>query len=120
MATVDLAHGARSAACALCPVPSGHTHNGSREETMTQSSRQNPAVTIRWRLPADDNAISRLNDATFGGTAEARLIANLRAAGLAVIELVAVDRGEIVGHVLFSRLAVASNGHPVETLALAP
>ncbi len=77
-------------------------------------------VTIRRRVPTDDDTIRRLNDAAFGGTAEAKLIADLRAAGLAVIELVASDQDEIVGHILFSRLAVASNGKPVEALALAP
>jgi len=87
---------------------------------MTRSNRQDQVVTIRRCVAADDDAIRRLNDATFGGTAEARLIADLRAAGLAVIELVAVDQGAIVGHILFSRLAVASDGKPIETLALAP
>jgi len=77
-------------------------------------------VTIRRRVPADDDAIRRLNDAAFGGTAEAKLIADLHAAGLAVIELVASDQGDIVGHILFSSLAVASSGKPVEVLALAP
>ena len=46
-------------------------------------------MTTRRRLPADDDAIRHLNDAAFGGTAESTLIADLRAADLAVIELVA-------------------------------
>jgi putative acetyltransferase len=77
-------------------------------------------VTIRRRLPADDDAIRRLNDAAFGGSAESKLIADLRMARLAVIELVALAHDDIVGHILFSELAVLSDGRPVDVLALAP
>ena len=77
-------------------------------------------MTVRRRLPADDDAIRRLNDAAFGGPAESRLIADLRAAGLAVIELVAPQHDDIVGHILFSALSVRSDGRPVDALALAP
>jgi putative acetyltransferase len=77
-------------------------------------------VTIRQRLPADDDAIRRLNDVAFGGASESKLIAELRRAGLAFIELVAEDRAEIVGHILFSKLCVRSDAKPVDTLALAP
>src|SRR5262245_8625137 len=52
--------------------------------------------------------------------AESRLIADLRAARLAVIDLVAEDQAEIVGHILFSKLCVLSDAKPVDTLALAP
>jgi len=77
-------------------------------------------MTIRRRLPADDDAIRRLNDAAFGGPAESKLISDLRAAGLAVIELVALAHDDIVGHILFSELSVLSDGRPVDALALAP
>jgi putative acetyltransferase len=77
-------------------------------------------VTIRRRRPADDDAIRRLNDAAFGGPGESKLISDLRAAGLAVIELVAVAHDEVAGHILFSELSVLSDGRPVDALALAP
>ena len=77
-------------------------------------------MTIRWRLPADDDAIRRLNDAAFGGTAESTWIADLRTAGLAVIELVALAHDDIAGHILLSTLSVRSDGRAVDALALAP
>jgi putative acetyltransferase len=87
---------------------------------MAGPRRQDLVVTIRQRLPADDDAILRLNDAAFGGTFESKLIADLRTARLAVIELVALAHDDIAGHILFSELAVQSDGRPVDTLALAP
>jgi putative acetyltransferase len=77
-------------------------------------------VTIRERIAVDDDAIRCLNDAAFGGPAESSLIADLRAARLATIELLALQGAEPVGHILFSRLAVVADGRPVDTLALAP
>ncbi|MGE3650938.1 MAG: GNAT family N-acetyltransferase [Reyranellaceae bacterium] len=75
---------------------------------------------IRERNPADDEVIREVNDAAFGGSDESRLVEDLRAAELAMIELVAVEQSAIVGHILFSRLAVALDGRPIRTLALAP
>ena len=77
-------------------------------------------VTIRDRASGDYRAIRRLNDAAFGGPAESRLIADLRACGLAVIELVALEETVPIGHILFSRLSVVADGRPVDVLALAP
>jgi putative acetyltransferase len=77
-------------------------------------------VVIRERGPADDDAIRRLNNAAFGGTAESKLVEDLRAARLAAVELVAVDAAAIVGHILFSALVVTVDGEAVPTLALAP
>jgi putative acetyltransferase len=77
-------------------------------------------MTVRRRLPADDDAIRRLNDGAFGGPAESKLVSDLRAADLAVIELVALLDGDIAGHILFSALSVRSDGRPVAALALAP
>jgi putative acetyltransferase len=77
-------------------------------------------VVIREREPADDEAIRRLNDAAFGGPIEGRIVEELRNARLAVIELVAVEAGEIVGHILFSALKVTFGEEMIPTLALAP
>jgi putative acetyltransferase len=76
-------------------------------------------MVIRARQPADDGAIRRLNDEAFGGTYESTLIAALRSAGLAVVELVAVENA-IVGHILLSRLELTLDERPVRSLALAP
>jgi putative acetyltransferase len=75
---------------------------------------------IRARTPADDAAIARVNDAAFGAAGEARLVEALRAAGLAAIELVAVEDNGVVGHILFSILEVTVDGRAVTALALAP
>ena len=75
---------------------------------------------IRERTPADDEAIRHLNDAAFGGSYESRLVAGLRAAALAMIELVAVEQSVIVGHILFSQLAVTLGGVQIKALSLAP
>jgi putative acetyltransferase len=77
-------------------------------------------VVIRGRTAADDAAIRRLNDDAFGGPSESRLIEDLRAAGLAAIELVAVEDDQIVGHILFSVLATTIDQRAVPALALAP
>jgi putative acetyltransferase len=58
---------------------------------------------IRPEGPEDAEAIRRLHDAAFGGPDEARIVDSLRAAGLAMLSLVAVEnRVDVVGHVLFS------------------
>ena len=67
-------------------------------------------------MAADDSAIRRLNDDAFGGPSESRLIEDLRAA----VELVAVENGDIVGHILFSVLATTIDRQAVPALALAP
>ena len=59
---------------------------------------------IRGRTAADDAAIRRLSDDAFGGPYESRLVEDLRLAGLAAVELVAVEDDDIVGHILFSVL----------------
>jgi putative acetyltransferase len=77
-------------------------------------------VVIRERTAVDDAAIRRLNDDAFGGPSESRLIEDLRLAGLAAVELVAVENDVIVGHILFSVLSVTMEREVVRALALAP
>lgn len=75
---------------------------------------------IRERTRADDETIRELNDAAFGGLYESQLVEELRAAELAMIELVAVEQRAIVGHILFSQLAVTLDGRQIRALSLAP
>lgn len=63
----------------------------------------------------DHRGIARLVSAAFEQDDEADLVARLRAEGQAAIELVAVDRDLVVGHVLFSPMAA-----PFRALGLAP
>jgi len=75
---------------------------------------------IRDESPADWPYIDRLLDQAFGGSSESRLVARLRAAALVAVALVAEEDGQIVGHIVMSRLPAQVDGHPVDALALAP
>lgn len=74
-----------------------------------------PAVSIRPESPADIAPIARLLDAAFGGEAESRLVAALRADGDLALSLVAEDADGIAGHLALSPMAA-----PFPALALAP
>jgi putative acetyltransferase len=75
---------------------------------------------IREETPADIEAIREINRLAFGGDAEGRLIDALRASGDVVLSLVAQVDGEVVGHILFSKLKAETTGGPVKAVALAP
>ncbi len=70
---------------------------------------------VRDEKPEDFPAIRSVVTAAFGPPSEANLVDRLRADGDAVISLVAVDDGEIVGHVLFSKVKA-----PFPALGLGP
>ena len=82
--------------------------------------RRQDHVVIREREPADDEAIKRLNDEAFGGKTESELVEALRATDLTAVELVAVQGGEIVGHLLMSALSVFIDDEAIPSLSLAP
>lgn len=77
-------------------------------------------LTIRPETPADLNAIHETNRLAFGQDAEADLVDGLRAGGFVRLSLVAEIGGEIVGHILFSRLPIITETGVVEALSLAP
>src|SRR5258707_13091339 len=77
-------------------------------------------MTIREETETDFVEIVVLTRAAFGGDYDVQLIEKLRAAGLMILSLVAVDGGSVVGHVLFSELAVEVDGRRVKVAALAP
>jgi len=79
-------------------------------------------VCIRVEQAADIAHIRDIAAHAFGQRAEADLIDTLRRDGDSLISLVAVtDRGELVGHILFSRLKIdRGRGRSVEAAALAP
>lgn len=78
------------------------------------------AIAIRHAGPGDHAAIRTVETAAFPSPAEADLVEALRAAGDAVLELVAETDGRIVGHLLFSRLWVEAAGRRFAAVALAP
>ena len=59
---------------------------------------------IRHATPADQAAIRAVVHAAFGQADEADLVERLRSGGDVMFELVEDDGGEIVGHILYSRL----------------
>jgi hypothetical protein len=63
-------------------------------------------LTIREEAPADFAAIHELNRLAFGQDDEAALVDRLRAEGLVVASLVAVEDGTVAGHILFTRLPI--------------
>ena len=75
---------------------------------------------IRPETSDDAAAIDALNRNAFGGPYEAGLVERLRGQGLAAVSLVGVEEAAIVGHILFSELAVEIDGRPVRAAALAP
>jgi putative acetyltransferase len=72
---------------------------------------------IRHARAADHAAIARIVEAAFGQADEARIVERLRAAEDSLFELVAEADGEVVGHIMFSRLYA---DRPELIAALAP
>ena len=80
---------------------------------------------LRQATPADIAAITALHHAAFASTAmgyhgEGELVAAIHDDGNALVSLVAQLDGQIVGHVLFSRMAVAADAALLRAAALAP
>ena len=65
-----------------------------------------PTVEIRSERPGDGDAVYRVNAATFGQDAEARLVAVLRESAEPFVSLVAVQDGEVIGHVACSPVLI--------------
>lgn len=70
--------------------------------------------------PGHAAAVATLNRAAFAGDEEADLVQRLHRDGVVVAALVALEGAAVVGHILFSDLAVEIDGRPVAAVALAP
>jgi putative acetyltransferase len=78
-------------------------------------------VLIRPETSDDQAAITRVNNAAFGGDNEARLVDRLREARLLVASLVAVDEsGQAIGHIAFSPVTILAGGDERQVASLAP
>jgi putative acetyltransferase len=77
-------------------------------------------MSIRAATPRDREAIRLVEEHAFGQQTEAGLVDALVRDGDAVVELVAEEEGQVVGHVLFSRLLVEQAGGSFAAVALAP
>jgi putative acetyltransferase len=77
-------------------------------------------MSIRAAMPRDREAIRLVEEHAFGQQAEAGLVDALLTDGDAVLELVAEEDGQVVGHILFSRLVVRNGAKSSAAVALAP
>ncbi|HEY9164407.1 MAG TPA: N-acetyltransferase [Magnetovibrio sp.] len=77
---------------------------------------------IRDAYEDDLQAIYDVVEAAFGGLEECQLIERLYGDGLVQASMVAVEDGEIVGHILFSALEITDSEHKqsLKAVALAP
>ncbi|MEO8246643.1 MAG: N-acetyltransferase [Chloroflexota bacterium] len=93
------------------------------EGTALERAEAAALPTIRSELPDDIDAIAELHRAAFGGPAEAELVDAIRRSAFFVpaLSLVADLNGQLVGHVLLSRVdLVSETGHRTPFFALAP
>jgi len=75
---------------------------------------------IRDEQPCDREQVRKVNEAAFGRSHEADLIDRLRVEGAVLLSLVAEFDGQIIGHILFSRMTVETAQGPVAAVSLAP
>ena len=80
----------------------------------------NTVITIREEKPEDFTAIRRVNEIAFGQSAEANIVDKLRKDSEEFISLVAVDRDNVVGHILFSPAIIEGTGDTIKGMGLAP
>ena len=79
-----------------------------------------PPPMVREETPEDHDGSRRVNRLAFGGEGEAMLVDRLRADGLVITSLVAVEGAQVVGHILFSELPVETETGILCAAALAP
>ena len=79
-------------------------------------------ATIREELPEDFDAVRELNRLAFGRDTEGRLVDLLRERGCAIVSLVALEetKGEVIGHIFFSRIRIETPTAYVSAVSLAP
>ncbi|MBX3431756.1 MAG: N-acetyltransferase [Pirellulales bacterium] len=82
--------------------------------------RPTAEVVVRSETPADASAVRVIDCAAFETPAEAALVDALRAGGYVLVSLVAEVDGEIIGHIVFSRMTIERREGAVPAAALAP
>ena len=75
---------------------------------------------VRPETPDNIDSIHYVNEQAFGQKDESMLIEKLRNRGVLAISLVAIQDGEIVGHIAFSSVVVESEDSSFEVIALGP
>ncbi len=74
---------------------------------------------IRVEEEADQSGVFAVNESAFESRAEANLVDTLRELAQPVVSLVAVENGEVVGHIMFSPV-VLSEDPDLKLMGLAP
>ncbi len=77
-------------------------------------------VTVRPERTEDGPAVCRVNESAFGRAAEAALVDAVRAACPEAVSLVALEKGRVVGHLLFSPVTLSGAARTVRGMGLAP
>jgi putative acetyltransferase len=77
-------------------------------------------IVVKDESPCDREQVREVNEAAFGRSDEADLIDRLRVDGTVLLSLVAEFDGQIVGHILFSRMTVETGHSSVAAVSLAP
>lgn len=75
---------------------------------------------IRPESAGDAEAIRQVNEQAFGRPEEARLVEALREGNNVVLSLVAVDAGQVVGHILFCPVIIEAEGNLYDAVGLGP
>ncbi|HQZ67285.1 MAG TPA: hypothetical protein PLY87_19480 [Planctomycetaceae bacterium] len=75
---------------------------------------------MRPEIAADRESIRQVHQAAFNGDAEADLVDALRDGGFVEISLVVENEGEVIAHILFSRVKINTKVGMVDALSLAP
>ncbi len=91
-----------------------------RTSCLSKPCAMEELMQIEIEQPRHHAEVFEVARAAFGGDDEAHLVERLRADGLVRLSLVAVEDGEVVGHVLFTDLAVTVDGRALRALCLAP
>ena len=78
------------------------------------------AIEIRTERPEDSAAIREVHTSAFGGPVEAKLVLLICERKKALISLVALSHGKVVGHILFSRVTIANSPASFAGVGLAP
>ena len=75
---------------------------------------------IRSERPEDRAAVRLVNEQAFGRSDEADLVDRLRDEGVILASFVAEAEGQIVGHILFTRMSIETADSSVAAVSLAP
>ena len=88
---------------------------------MTDTPQEYTLIEIREELPADITAIRQVNSRAFEQDQEGNIVEALRLNGAALLSLVAILNGHVVGHIMYSPSSVGSlSGAALGPMAVLP